>query len=211
MSSAIAAPYPPHRTNAPRILHDPAVSFGFSSIPLSPLTNAPGSVHGMTTRKQKTAIALTGAVALASGAYALGSQAGDGTAGAAGGRDDPERPALIRGHLPDRAFGLDNLADRLGVEEDALEDALRDVRPDLPGPPKPPGDFAEMLADELGIEQSRVEDALERVRERTEKEFEDRRNEFAERLADRLNLDPDEVKDALDDGPPFGLVRPAHP
>jgi hypothetical protein len=167
----------------------------------------------MTNRKTKTAIALTGAIALASGAYALGSQAGDGTAGAAGDDDDRDRPALVhsfRGGPIGHAFGLDNLADRLGVEESALRDALRDVRPDLPDPPKAPGDFAELLADELGIEQSRVEDALERVRERTEEQFEQRRDDFAERLADRLNLDPDEVKDALDDGP-FGFVRPARP
>jgi hypothetical protein len=169
----------------------------------------------MTNRKTKTAIALTGAVALASGAYALGSQAGDGAANAAAGdKGDDARPLVVHafrgGGPPGAAFGLDNLADKLGVDESDLEEALRDVRPDLPGPPKPPGDFAEILADELGIEQSRVEDALERVRERTEKEMQERHDEFAERLADRLNLDPDKVKDALDDRP-FGLARPAHP
>jgi hypothetical protein len=166
----------------------------------------------MTNRKTKTAIALTGAVALASGAYALGSQAGDGSATAAGNNDDRERPALVhsfRGGPPGVAFGLDNLADRLGVEESDLREALRDVRPD--DPPKPPGDFAEILADELGVEQSEVEAALERVRERTEEAMDKRRDELAERLADRLNLDPDKVKEELGDGPPFGLVRPAHP
>ena len=170
----------------------------------------------MTNRKTKTAIALTGAVALASGAYALGSQAGDGSATAAGSSKDDERPALVhsfRGGPPGVAFGLDNLADKLGVDESDLREALEDVRPDEPRPPKAPGDFAKILADELGIEQSKVEAALERVRERAEQEMEQRRDEFAERLADRLNLDPDKVKDALDDGPPFGfgLARPAHP
>jgi hypothetical protein len=119
----------------------------------------------------------------------------------------------FRGGPPGVAFGLDNLADKLGVDESDLREALEDVRPDEPRPPKAPGDFAKILADELGIEQSKVEAALERVRERAEQEMEQRRDEFAERLADRLNLDPDKVKDALDDGPPFGfgLARPAHP
>jgi hypothetical protein len=169
------------------------------------------SVIRMTNRKITTAIVLTGAVALASGAYALGSQAGGGTAGAAG-KPDEARPTLFRGHDERPAFGLDNLADRLGVEEDQLEDALRDVRPDLPGPPRPPGDFAKLLADELGIDQSRVEGALERIRERTEKQFEQRRDEFAQRLADRLNLDPEKVEEALGDGPfLFHHRHPARP
>lgn len=169
----------------------------------------------MTNRKTKTAIALTGAIALASGAYALGTQADDGSARAAAEAEKRETagPAFVhsfRGGPPGVKLGLDNLADKLGVDESDLEEALRDVRPDQPAPPKAPGDFAEILADELGIEQSRVEDALERVRERTEKEFEQRHDEFAERLANRLNLDPEKVKDALGDGP-IGLARPAHP
>jgi hypothetical protein len=168
-------------------------------------------LNDMTTRKQKTAIALTGAIALASGAYTLGSQAGDGAAtAAAGDKRENARPLMVhafRGGGPPGA-GLDSLADRLGVDESDLRDALQDVRP--ADPPKPPGDFAEALADELGIAQDRVEAALERVQERIEEQMEQRRDEFAERLADRLNLDPDKVKDALDDGP-FGLHRPAHP
>jgi hypothetical protein len=170
----------------------------------------------MTNRKTKMAIVLTGAVALASGAYALGSQAGDGAATAADRTNgDDERPALVHafrgGGPPDGPgpFGLDGLADKLGVDESDLREAMRDVRP--ADPPKPPGDFAEILADELGIEQSKVEDALERVRDRTEQEMEKRRDEFAERLADRLNLDPDKVEDALADGPPFGFVNRLRP
>ena len=164
----------------------------------------------MTNRKTKTAIVLTSAVALASGAYALGSQAGDGTAGAAG---DDERPALVhsaRGGPGDVFLGLDGLADRLGVQEDELRDALRDVRPERPA--KPPGDFAEILADELGIEQSQVEDALDRVHDRIEKQHEQLRADFAKRLADRLNLDADEVEEALGDGKgPLKFRHPARP
>jgi energy-converting hydrogenase A subunit M len=161
----------------------------------------------MTTRKHKTAIALTGAVALASGAYALGSQAGGGTASA----DDPSRPAVpaLRAHLPGGPFGLDRIADRLGVDESDLRDALEDVRSQLPQPGDVRDDFAAELARELGVEEQEVEAALERIRDRTEREFEQRRDALVERLADRLNLDADEVREALDDVPFFGHERPA--
>jgi hypothetical protein len=162
----------------------------------------------MSTRKQKTAIALTGAVALASGAYALGSQAGGGSAVAA---DPPDRPALeigrhIRGGPP---FGLDRMADRLGVDESDLRDALRDLRSQPPDPPDP-GDFAKDLADELGIAQDEVEAALERVHDKVEQRMEERRDELAKRLADRLNLDADDVEEALGDFPllHFGWRHP---
>jgi energy-converting hydrogenase A subunit M len=172
----------------------------------------------MSNRKQRTAIALTGAVALASGAYALGTQTGDGAARA----DDPASgPALsVRGgpepaveiHMKDGPFGLDRLADRLGVDESDLQDALEDARPDLPERGAIKDDFAEQLANELGIDTKEVEDALERMRDRAEKEFEQQRDELVQRLADRLNLDVDDVEEALDDFPFFGgHVRPAPP
>jgi hypothetical protein len=172
----------------------------------------------MSTRKRNAAIALTGAVALASGAYALGSQSGDGSAVAA---DPPDRPSIeirgglppgpdeIRRHLRDGPFGLDRIADKLGVEESELRDALEDFRADPPDPPDP-GDFAEELAKELGVATDRVEAALERMRDRTAQEMEQRRDELVDRLADRLNVDPDKVEEALGDFPPFGL-RWRHP
>jgi energy-converting hydrogenase A subunit M len=173
----------------------------------------------MSNRKQKTAIALTGAVALASGAYALGTQAGGGAASAADQTRSSEPEVRVhsaggRFEIASRVrggpFGLDNLADRLGVDESDLKQALEDVRPEPPAPGDIRDDFAEQLAQELGIDQGRVEDALERVRDRAEQQIERRRDDFAERLADRLNLDPDEVKEALGDGP-LGLVHPAPP
>lgn len=144
--------------------------------------------------KQKTAIVLTGAVALASGAYALGSQT-DGSAVAAGDRP----PGYFHGGPgPGQGFGLDGLADRLGVDEDKLRDALEDVRGNLPDPHELHDDFAEELADELGTTEAKVQAALERIRKRHEQAFEDRRDAFAEALAKRLNLDADKVKDALE-------------
>jgi hypothetical protein len=143
--------------------------------------------------KQKTAIVLTGAVALASGAYALGSQT-DGNAEAAG-----DRPGYFRGGPPPGpGFGLDRLADRLGVEEDALRDALEDVRGDLPDIRAARDDFAKELADELGTTEAKVEAALERIREKHEQQFEQRHDALAEALAKRLNLDADKVKEALE-------------
>lgn len=167
----------------------------------------------MLTRTKTATIALTGAVALASGAYALGTQVGGGSANAA---DDPQRMALpshpklenLRGRLPDGPFGLDNLADRLGVDENDLEDALKDSRSQLPDPKDVHRDFAEQLANELGISKDRVDDALQRMQDNAEKEFEQRRNELAEQLADRLNLDVDEVKEALEDQPILGFGGP---
>jgi hypothetical protein len=147
--------------------------------------------------KQKTAVVLTGAVALASGAYALGSQT-DGSAEAAGDRG----PFVHYGGGPGpggpRGFGLDGLADRLGVEEDALRDALEDVRGTLPDKDEVRADFAKELAAELGTTEAKVEAALERMREKHEQQFEQRRDELAEALAKRLNLDADKVKEALE-------------
>jgi len=157
--------------------------------------------------KQRTAVALAAAIALASGAYALGSQAGDGAAVAAGAANAPRDVIVHRGGPP----GLDGLADRLGVEADALEDALRDLRGTLApgGDRRPDGEFAKELADELGTTEAKVEAALERLRARHEREHEARRADLAKQLAERLKLDAADVQDALEDfGPPHpGMHR----
>jgi energy-converting hydrogenase A subunit M len=172
----------------------------------------------MRTGTKTAAIALSCAVALASGAYALGSHAGGGAAAPPPHQKPPPAndinadrsglafPAHFRGGPPSG----ESFADRLGVDEDKLRDALEDIRPSLPDPRDVKGDFAEDLARELGIEAQRVEDALDRLRDKAEQEAEQRRDEFAERLADRLNIDVDKVKDALDDAPFWGF-RPEHP
>jgi energy-converting hydrogenase A subunit M len=108
-------------------------------------------------------------------------------------------------------MGPDNLADRLGVDESELRDALDDFHRPLPEPGDLRDDFAESLAKELGIDQEKVEAALERVRENAEREFQQRHDELAQQLADRFNLDVDEVEEALDGFPFFGHVRPVRP
>ena len=86
---------------------------------------------------------LAGSVALASAAFAIGSQAGDGSADAHGDRGG--RAALFgggppgAGHLRGGPRGFESLADRLGVSESRLRDALRDLRPVV----KVPEDIAE--------------------------------------------------------------------
>ena len=164
----------------------------------------------MTNRKQKTAAVLAGAVALASGAYALGSQT-DGSAVAAG-----DRPVHFRGGPPGfghgpggpDGFGLDRMADRLGVEPSELREALEDVRGDIDPPREIRGDFAADLAKELGTTEAKVEAALERIRTRHEAEMEKRRDAFAEELAKRLNLDAAKVKEALEAPRLFERRRP---
>jgi hypothetical protein len=170
----------------------------------------------MTIRKATTAAAVTGVLALATGgAYALGTQADDGSAAAASGSS--ARPAFA-GHPPgpDRAgFGLDRLADRLGVDQDKLRDALEDLRPDLGGPGHPPGgpgqQFSKDLADALGTTQAKVEAALKKVRDKYEKQAKAQRDEFAQKLADKLGIDVSKVKKAFDGPAHFGFGFRGHP
>jgi hypothetical protein len=150
----------------------------------------------MTSRKQKAALALTGAVALASGAYALGTQVDDGAAVAAG--DHPEKGVFIHHEGPGRPFALEGLADRLGVDADKLRQTLEDIRSAAPDPRDRRDDFAKALADELGTTQAKVEAALERVHKQYEQEMKGRQDALAEELAKRLNLDVSKVKKALE-------------
>jgi hypothetical protein len=160
----------------------------------------------MTSQKQKAALALTGAVALASGAYALGAQADDGAAVAAG----TPRAAFAH-HGPGRPggpFGFQGLADRLGVSQAKLRAALEDIRGDLPKPGEVRDEFAKDLAAELGTTEAKVKAALERVRAKYEAEGKERRDAFAAELAKRLNLDVSKVKEALETPRGFRPRRP---
>ena len=136
---------------------------------------------------------VAGSVALASAAFAVGSQTGDGTADARGeGRAErggavlfgpgPPGHGRFRGGPP----GFESLADRLGVSESRLRRALRDVRPG--GDPR--DELVKSLAESLDVEEQAVRDAFDRFHQQ-------KHDEFAQRLADRLGIDVDKVKEAL--------------
>jgi DNA-binding MarR family transcriptional regulator len=155
----------------------------------------------MTSSKQTVALALTGAVALASGAYALGSQAGDGDAAAAKtangtyGAPPPGRPGFGRGPDHERA-DLSGLAGRLGVSQAALRKALDELRPaQRPDPRGMRDDHAQALADALGIDVAKVTAALDKLRPRHEERD---HGALAAALASKLGVSTAKVQSALD-------------
>jgi hypothetical protein len=112
----------------------------------------------MRTPKAATAAILAGAVALASAAYGIGTQSGDGTASAGDGGERGSRSSRDW-EPPAAAFG--DLADELGVDADELRDALsefheREFRERRDA-------FARALAEALGKPVDEVESALEEV------------------------------------------------
>lgn len=162
----------------------------------------------MTKGMRTTILALTGAVVLASGAYALGSQAGDGAAAAAK-NNAPGRVAgygpgpgiAFGGPRPGRRFtriapGLDQLATRLGVSREALRSALQDLRP---RPRQVRANIAQELADALGIDVAKVQAAFDKLapRRRLERRGEVHRYDFGAAIAKQLGLSTAKVEQAL--------------
>jgi biotin operon repressor len=155
---------------------------------------------------------------LASGAYAIGAQQGDGgavaaTVASAGADRDVVEPAAFPGPPGARGaairarvagpcrggppFGpdLEGLADKLGVSQAKLRAALRDVRPSGP-PPRfhRSGRPGQDLAAALGVSESKLRAALESIRH-------DRRGDrenFPKALADALGIEESKVRDALE-------------
>jgi hypothetical protein len=150
----------------------------------------------MQSRRRTTAIALTGAVALASAGYGIGSQAGGGSAvadsnGARAGDDGR------RGFHRELAPPFDDLAGKLGVDADKLATAFRDFHGDQAG--ERHDWFAGALADALGKSVEDVTAALDRIHQRHE-------DRFADRIAKKLGVEASKVRAALEDvtgdGPP---------
>jgi hypothetical protein len=152
--------------------------------------------------KQTTALALTGAVALASGAYALGSQAGGGSAEAAKSGTQTAPPYGGPGPGPGRGFGrppgarpdLSAFATKLGVTEAALQKALEDLRGDQQKPEDHRGDMAQALADALGIDVAKVNAAFDKLEPKREDHAP---GDFAAALAKQLGLSTAKVQSAL--------------
>jgi len=170
----------------------------------------------MTPRTKKTAAALSGALVLASGAYALGSQTGDGQALAGQNANAARQGGYGFGYGPGpgkhgfRGGPRQDLADaakKLGVSQDKLLAALKDLRDDRKGKIDDLRDaFAKALAKQLGIPESKVESALDkRVRDRQggrklkrDGHRGDMRAEFAKQLAAKLGITEAKVRSALD-------------
>ena len=158
-----------------------------------------------------------GALAIASAAYGLGTQAGGGNA-VADNSPDGQRGARVM--LARGPCGPSGLADELGVDESKLEAALRDFREQHADVVR--ADFAKELAGALGISEDKVRDALEKLGQRRADRFEKRREfRFDERrrgdlppppggmrfhfgaplrgLAAELGVTRSELRDALDE------------
>jgi transcriptional regulator with XRE-family HTH domain len=144
--------------------------------------------------RRTTIIVVGGALAIASVGYGLGTQADDGTAIAENAAEQdgsaPERHggpplAFERGAPP----GFADLANRLGVDSDALARAMRDFHEQHEAERR--DRFTNAIAEALGISADRVRSAFERLHE-------NREQRFAGRLADALGVDVDRVKAALD-------------
>jgi hypothetical protein len=130
----------------------------------------------MPTQRRTSIIVVGGALAVASVAYGLGTQAGDGTAVADNGQEGERGMGIAFRGGPD--CGAAGLADRLGVDEQKLEDALRDYRESHAGDVKM--SFPSDLADALGISEDKVQAALDKLHGQRERRFERR---FEERGA----------------------------
>jgi hypothetical protein len=142
----------------------------------------------MRTPRKATALLLAGGVALASVAYALGSESGNGSA--------------VADNFPAERGG-DLLAERLGVDSTELQKALRDFHDRHASARR--DEFTESLADALGKSAEDVRAALDALAE-------DKHDRFARQLADELGIEASKVSDALeelrDERPqtPFGFA-----
>lgn len=143
---------------------------------------------------KKYALALTGAVVLASGAFAVGTQAGDGVA-VAGGAD--RGPGGGQG-----GARLQTLAGRLGVDVEKLRTALEEVRPERRSGDRK-GELTAALATGLKVPEERVQAALDRVRPDRPREGrrgeggKPRRGAFAANLARELDVETPAVQAIL--------------
>jgi transcriptional regulator with XRE-family HTH domain len=159
----------------------------------------------MKTRTKKLAILLAVGVVLSSGAYALGSQAGNGGALASGSNASASGSGKGATVVSDRQGGrpgfrggrgpaLDDLATKLGVSETALRTALEAIR-DEKTPAQRRAELTQALATALGKTPDQVTSALNSVLP----DKPDRaRGDFAADLAKALGVDAAKVQAGLD-------------
>jgi hypothetical protein len=195
------------------------------------LLRSPERVASMSTPKAATAAALAGAVALASAAYGIGTQTGDGTAEAA--RDGNARAE------PMQFLRFDGLAEELGVDADELREAMMDFHEQERGEIRDsfaialaealgkPVDEVKAALDEVGPAQGRrpgcaphvslrglaaeldvtrgeLRKALREARAGVDAPFEDHHQDLVTLLADRFGLSEEKVEQALPEPPAPG-------
>ena len=171
----------------------------------------------MTTKTKKLATLLAVAVVLSSGAYALGTQTGDGgalassssaSANTAGSAVAGATNIATTGSAPHRGFrggpgraGFADLAQKLGVSTTALQDALKAIR-DEKTPAQRRTEITAALAAALGKPAADVTKALDSVLPDRPAggpgKPGDRRGDFAAALAKALGVDQAKVQAGLD-------------
>jgi transcriptional regulator with XRE-family HTH domain len=124
----------------------------------------------MRPQRRSTIIVVGGALAIASAGYGLGTQVGGGTAVADNSQERSGGRALGFEHGPPPGFA--DLASKLGVGTNELEQALRDFREQHAGGMRK--DLAKELADALGVSPDKVAVALEALHQRHEGRPEER-------------------------------------
>jgi hypothetical protein len=145
----------------------------------------------MNAGKKQMAAVLTGAVVLASGAYAVGSQSGQGS-GTAGGVGTASERGVRHGPV------MASLASRLGVDPAKLRSALAAMRTSKQASGDPGAQFAAQFAKALGLPQAKVKAALLQAGIGPPEAM------LASALAKELGLDPVKVQSALDKVRPMG-------
>jgi transcriptional regulator with XRE-family HTH domain len=122
----------------------------------------------MSTQRRTSIIVVGGALAVASVAYGLGTQTGDGTAVADSNGQERERGIGVA-FRAGAVCGVAGLADKLGVDEQKLEQALRDYRKSHAYNVRM--SFPSDLADALGIPEDKVRAALDKLHGQRERRF----------------------------------------
>ena len=123
----------------------------------------------MPRQRRTQVIVVGGALAIASAAYGLGTQAGDGNAIAENSQSG-ERGARV---MVERRgpCGFTGLADDLGVDQSKLEDALRDFGEGQADDMH--AGFARDLASALGVSSGKVSAALDKLHQQRKDRFDD--------------------------------------
>lgn len=138
----------------------------------------------MRSPKKTTAIVLAGAVGLSSVAYGIGTQADGGSSAAAGNNTAGNNGAAQRGVAPP------GFAQELGVDADALRDALRDFHEREHSDMR--SAFAASLGEALGKPAAEVQTAFDALES-------ERKTRLAAQLADALGVDAAKVATALEE------------